>query len=99
MKIALFSYVHSTYSYEAIMIYNDGIDGEGGLGRDHRYVQKSEWVEVDLPMLAKDEVIAKSIDALDKMKAEIVEEYEGKLLAIKQEKAKLLALPNLESAA
>jgi hypothetical protein len=54
---------------------------------------ETEFVDVDFPMLAPEAVAAAEIEALDKKRGEVVEEFTRKLTAIDARKAELLALP------
>lgn len=62
------------------------------------YVRVSDVVEVELPPLSDDAVVAGAIKALDETRAEISREFARKLDEIDRQKADLLALTHQETA-
>jgi hypothetical protein len=83
MKIARFKRL-GEHSYETID--SDLLDGL------ENYVRLTEYVDVEFPMLSEESVIQKQVDALDRTEQALRESFETKLNAIKDERAKLLAL-------
>ena len=61
------------------------------------YVQLSDVIDVEFPMLTRDQVAASEIAALDGKRAEVVEEFTKKLHAIDERKSQLLAIGPVSS--
>ena len=84
MKIALFKNVE--YDHETIREYV-----EFDMFADD-YLQLSEFVEVDFPLLDKSEVNKKQVAIIDKQIQKVKADYEVKLNGLESYKAELLAI-------
>jgi len=56
------------------------------------YIRVSEHVEVEFPALPPEDLVAQEVEALDKVRANVVEEFCDKLAIIDRRKSELLAL-------
>ena len=83
MKIALFKNVE--LDFETVC---------GGEMEDcENYVRTSEYINVEFPPLANDEIIAQQIEILEQAKQNVQAQAERKLTELDHQIGKLLALP------
>lgn len=83
MKLAKFKRV-GAFSYEMV--------GEPGMEADGDFTRCSEYVDVEFPPLAREEVVIGEINALDKQRDNVVAECNRALVKIADLKSKLLAI-------
>lgn len=86
MKLALFKNIEFQHSSPAPC-------GEI-FERVANYVRISEYVEIEFPPLASEEMIGQQLAALDQAESAVRLKFESALNAIKERRSELLALPH-----
>jgi len=86
MKIVLVKNIE--YDFDSVIISDSGV-----AGLDDEYVQMSETIDVDFPMLSDVDLNSKKIDAIDKK----IAKAEAGIYLLEQTKAELLAIPDMRA--